>query len=349
MIGTGATPKHEINYTDMFKRLAYVGDLFRVAEEVATTDRPLLNANARNYDMAMKEARVHAFSDVPVSAGHQLVLAVGSKETGFYQVPIIQLAGGTGEEGIDVMVSGTIDEKGAAESFGKPKKLSEYATEAYNGQGIEKAQRVYAVALVPKTDVIGQDVLIGGKGKSGMGIYHMILNGFSLDRKVVGSSGSGYMALVTGEDSFAPMMFPQKDGERYLKLGDILGQEQLAEAAAEGLTPGLTFVAGQFRQEIPTPRFAMRSFSDLSLGGGDMMRSMGGATRGGGATYGDGATKDGDAGRVGLEIGSESDVRYNTIRGSITSIEGVLALHFIGVEDGAEVAKVRDEVKKLAS
>jgi hypothetical protein len=327
MIGIDAKQKREITYTEMFDRLTYMGNLFRIAESVANSERPLINVNPRSYSMERNEIRVEAFSDVPVSEHDNLVLAVGSVETGFYQVPIIKISGGMGKDAIDVMVSGTINDKGTAERFEKAKKLSEMSQELYH-VGTENARKVCALALMPKTDLLGQDVLVAGRNMhQPHTLYHMIVNGFAMDRQIVGSRG--YFGWVNSDPTFTPVMF-HKDGiERFLKVGEILDQEQLAQAESQGVFPGLTFVTGTFRkfEQHFSPSHVLYSMGSDNLG------TMRGATKG--------------VGRVGLDVGSESDVKYGQIKGDITSINGILALHFLGVEKDTDPAHVKAEIEKL--
>jgi len=329
MIGENAEHKREISYTEMFDRLSYMGNLFRLADSVTTTERPLLNTKPGLYFMERTGIRIQAFSDVPLSEHDSFVLAVGSPKTGFYQVPIIKLSEGVGKKGVDVLVSGTINDKGIPERFNKARKLSDMAYGLYT-TGIDDARKTYAVALMPKTDLLGQDVIVAGRNiGQPQSIYHMIVNGFSLDRKIVGGRDSYGWPGAAGTATFIPVMFPNKDGiERFLRVGEILDQEQLSHAESQGVFPGLTFVAGTFSEErVLSFRGAL--LYSLTLQDLGATRSMKGA------------------GRVGLEVGSESDVRYGRVKGDIESINGILALHFIGVEKDADTAQVKAAIEKL--
>ena len=319
-------------FSDIFGAVSYMGNLFAMAELITglykayEKDRPLMNVNPRMYDISKNEINVKAFSHVPVSDHHMILLAVGSPKTGFYQVPIIKLA-----RGVDVMVSGTINEKGEPEKFGETKRLSNLAQEFYS-TGLEKVNSTYAVALMPKTDLLGQDVLVAGISKAycGSSVYHIIVNGFAMERKIVGSNAYGSIS-----PSFVPVMYPQKGGEeRFLRVGDILDKRALAKAESQGVFPGLTFVAGYFQEEHHPIVF--RSFADEGM----LNCSLGAPSAAGPATRG-------GPGRVGLEVGSESEVKYGKAKGTITGIDGILAMHFIAVEEADKPLEVMKEIDKL--
>ncbi len=328
MIGKDAKQEKTDSFTDTFKRTEAIGKLYTLAEALATEERPLLNQKQEVETKESGDIKVHTFSNVPVSDQHLLVLGIGNPKTGFYQVPIIKIA-----EDIDVIVSGTIDDKGKSTKFKKQRKLSEHSYEAF-GLGLAGAKKVYGVALVPKSGILGEEMIVGGHNNHktfSQGMYNMIVNGFAMDRKVIGSGG--YRLPQKG---FTPLMFPDADGnERYLKLTDILSGKEVAQLEKGGVFPGLTFVAGQFQKYEPVFRlnFHSKSIMDggMKLMGGDML--LGDNSR--------------DAGRVGVDVGSESNVKYGTINGEITGINGVLALNFIGVEDNAPIGKVRTALEKL--
>jgi len=343
MIGEDARKKQEISYSGMFSRIAFVGNLFNMAESVASADRPLLNANPRIYSIGSDELKVQAFSDVPVSDNHEMVLAVGSKETGFYQVPIIKLSGGTGKDGIDVTVSGTIDDKGTPEKFDGTKKLSDLSKELY-GVGIDSARKVYAIALMPKADILGQDVLIGGRNIGPRtAVYNVIVNGFAMKGNVLGKSPF-YIGGVGPMDTFAPIMYPQKDGEeRFFRLGDILSQKELSLAESSEVFPGLTFVAGRFEEAFIPHYRSLMGGGRSPLGEVPVLYSL--SPKSTEKTMNRGAD---DIGRVGLDVGSESNVKYRTVKGAITSIDGILALHFLGIGQNANPEQVKAEIERLA-
>ncbi len=322
LIGENAEQKIEVVFEDMFKRVGYMASLFQLAQDIATDERPLLNCNPKTNTITGMGMTITSFSDVPVSDKNDMLLAVGSPETGFYQVPIIKINGGKAINAIDVEVSGTIGDKAKAESFEKPRRLTEISKELYHGVGMEDANRVFAVALVPKADFLGDEVIVAGINNerrdkpgysfmsSGSSVYHMVVNGFALERKIV------------SDNPISPVMYPGEDGsERYLKLGDMLDQEEVREMESKGVYPGLTFVTGSFEEEhvMRGAFFSMSAESKQTMG----------------------------ASRVGLEQGSESQVQYGRARGNITGIDGVLALHLIGVKEGTAPGDVYNQIEKL--
>jgi hypothetical protein len=320
MIGEGAKPEVKAvqdTYQAMFERLGLVGRLFRMAEEIG--GERLLNRGQeiRTYAIG-REARAFSFSDVPLGGMHELLLAVGSPATGFYQVPIIKMA-----EGIDVVVSGKIDNKGKAEKFADQKRLSDYLGETRGIDDLSSARKVWGVALVPKSAILGDEFVVAGRSTSyGGRIYLMGVNGFMLER-----------GIVAGSEGLSPIMFPDAEGnERYLKLGDILGDAAVAKAEKRGVYPGITVVAGRFERSFPrTDVLYSAGFADER---GPMTLGMKG-----GATLG--------AGRVGVEVGSESDIHYTTVQGRVTGIDGVMALYLIGVTDKTKVSDVKRELDKM--
>ena len=282
---------------------------------------------------------------MPLSESHNIVLGVGNSETGiFYQVPIIKISGGKANEGVDVMVSGRIDEKGKAEALGEPRKLSDMSQEFY-GVGMENANRVYAVAFVPISELIGEDMVVGGIGGTGLSVYHLIANGFAMERKVVGGYfdptdlfGGGMVDAVSGisDNVLIPVMYPGEDGkERYLKLGDILADSDVSDLGKQGIYPGITFVSGGFSKPSRPPALYSKVRDDI----GGVAQSM--------AMFADVRDVDLGTGRVGVEVGGESDVEYGRTNGTITGIDGVLSLHFIGVGDQLDQGTLAAEVKKL--
>jgi hypothetical protein len=343
MIGDDAQPKKTISKTNMYKMLEEMAILHKKAEFL-TVDSELtaLNAGFEPRTMDRDGVKLYTFSNVPVSEMHSMVLAVGHPDTGFFQVPVLKIAGGKGADAVDVMVSGSIDEKGKATKYPEAKKMTEASQDIFH-VGMENANRVYGVALFPKSEFIGDWILVGGQcsGYStsrsfnmARPVYHICVNGFALDRQIVGRHS--YRGM--GESpSYSPIMFPSEDGERYLKASDFVGNKQIKAQEKKGVYAGLTFCAGQFeeprRMREPGVLYCMSSFRGAESKGVDLESTM----RGGEPTVG----------RIGLEVGGKSNVRYSSIEGNITSVDGMLAMHMLGVDCKAPVGDIKLAIENL--
>lgn len=316
MIGTNA---ETVARKSTYSNLSSMAHAFQLAEAVATTERPILSRNGMNIatsTVPSAKTSFHSLTQVPLGEAHNLLLGVGSEEQGFYQVPLIQL-----NTGIDVLLSGRVNEKGEAVKNEKPVPYSQYITSRY-GLNMNPAQRVFAVALIPTTEELGNQLLVAGINKTGysQGVYSLATNGFLLERGVVSASGQ-----------VAPIMFPDAEGkERYLKATEVLSGTDLAALEAENVFPGLMVVAGKFQTAQP--------LYDSLLGGSSykgeesLSRSMSlGMSKG--------------AGRVGVETGDASTVKYGKTTGRVTSIDGLLALHLLAVGPKTTPEEVTEALK----
>ncbi|HIH42623.1 TPA: hypothetical protein HA246_03185 [Candidatus Woesearchaeota archaeon] len=332
LVGEGAKKVVAANYADLFARLAEVGNAFTLAEQVSSGTNPLLN---RGSNFIQKEpeqgVKIYGISDVALSPSHLLHLVVGNPGTGFFQVPLIQAA-----TGIDARVSGTIDAKGEAKKFPTPRMLTELVREDYGVAVTPCTNRVFAVALVPRSEDLGDQLYVAGQGLSSFGnsYYAMGVNGYMLERRIVSVNGN----------RLVPVMFPDKSGkERLLKISDVLSDGEVRKLEADGVYPGLLFLAGGFQEERQFDLSYLSKGDGLSLGGSGMMRggpTLGGGSKGGGATRG-------GAGRVGLEVGDESQVRYGTTRGKSTGIDGIMAVYFLAVDGKTKPEEVQAAMAKL--
>ncbi|MBT7902974.1 hypothetical protein HN587_03850 [Candidatus Woesearchaeota archaeon] len=329
LVGTDAPVAQEKvkSAVDFYANYGAMAEVFGLANRVASElELSLMNgARTPSVRTTHENGSQYLMSELrlPGATGSsKLTLTVGNPETGFFQVPIIQVA-----EGIDLMVTGTIGKKGKAERYETSKKLSETVKPEHNFEG---AKRVYGIALVPKVEQMGDQVFVGFT-YSGVhsGVASLLVNGFGVERGIISSF------------SEAPIMMEDSEGgERYLKLGDILSEDQVAKYEASGVVPGLGVTVYGFRKEaVRTPMLSLQSLGGSDLGGGHM-KSFGGDL---GATRSAGPS----TGRLGLEIGDESDVKYQKARGTITRLESVLGLNLIGVGPGAEYEHVAAQVRAL--
>lgn len=335
MIGEDAKPEkklRDVTYTGRFDRLRAAGNAFNLAETVATEERPLLNQGYNLAERSDSGLTVFTFSKVSMSRNKELILGVGSSENGwFYQVPVLQLA-----TGVDVAVSGTIDRKGEATRFEESRRLSDYVKEKHNFD-MTGANRVYGVALVPNSEALGDELLVCGYGDGfSRPVFQMAANGFMLN----GVVGSGNRMI--------PLMHPDADGdERCLKISDVLSDEKVAGLEEKGVYPGLTVIGGRFAEHSPV--ISNFDYGSGLLGSGTLRggsHTFGGAMKGGG-TLGAPTRGAQSSGRVGIEVGGKTDVRYGSISGRWTGIDGVLALHFVAVSENTTPEEVRSHLDKL--
>jgi hypothetical protein len=340
MIGENAKPKIRPSWTTSFTNLSLVGHAFSLAEQLASKERPLLVKPPMNLQVVKPEDEdsFWRFSQLKLNS-HELLLGMGDEV--FYQVPILQLA----EVG-DVMLGGTMDSKGEAEKFEERTTLGEHFQEEHK-VSIEKAQKLYAVAILPKGGM-GENLFIacGQEGWGNSPIYFLASNGFI-------DSG-----LVTNR--MARLLLKEKGKHRYLKMTDILSDGQVQDLEEQDVYPGVTLVMGRFQQE----RRWREPFRGGGLLGGGQFRggavSKGVTTRGGDGTLeslggGDDEflsadttrSMDGDAGRVGVEVGRETDAQRGSIKGDVTAVDVVLALHFLAVDESTTVAGLQRAIGKL--
>ncbi len=322
MIGKDAKTE-KVAKKSTYSNLSSMAHAFELAEAVATAERPILSSNGMTLattQIGSAKTAFHSVTQVPIASGHNLMFGVGSAGQGFYQVPVIQL-----NSGIDAVLSGQIDDKGEATKYQAPKTLSGHISEKY-ALDMNRAQRVFGIALIPVADGLDDQLLVAGVNtKSTKGIYSLGTNGFLLNRGIIGGYGQ-----------IAPIMFPDAEGrERYLKATEVLSKGEVAALEQENVFPGLMVVAGSFQE---TPRYDFLINSPVYRGGSESF------SRGMSLGF-DSPSMSKSAGRVGVETGDASSVKYGTTTGRVTSIDGLLALHLLAVGPRTTPEEVKDALK----
>lgn len=247
---------------------------------------------------------------------HKLIIAVGSHETGFYQVPIIQIASGESSKCVDSVVSGMINSQGQQVPFQEEKIFGDisgtlYGGQLVNGQTVSDAKQISAVAIIPDLDVLGKKILLGGAGieehpySSGEGIfnfYHAIVNGFAVEDSVIGNSGN--------EGGFDRIKCYKEGGEYFQFSG---GNDTSSNARKDLRShPDLVLVAGTYWENRDTTTWIPR-----------------------------------DENVVGLDRSVGACNAHRSMEGITNDISGVLALWLLGVENDADPDKVKTEIQKI--
>ena len=338
VIGEDATHasgvKPQAYFSTFFDRLKLVGDAYSLAEQVRSDAHPLLSVPVPIASQRQDGVTLVDLSTARLSDRHNLSLYVGDPDSWFFQVPLLKVA-----DGIDVVVTGDIDDKGQPRKLVHPKKLTDLLAEypiASNAVNLGNPNRVLAVALVPVGADLGNQLYISAasdKPYTGRRSYYgMGVNGFLVRRNIVSHDGTPTC-----------LMFPGEEGkERYLKLSEVLGGKELRDLASQGVFPGLTLIVGEYSKEDGSKGYDIVKISlhgsvDKEPGISNILASgeKGGVIR-----------RVKRSGEMALEVGDESSVRYDKTTGRRIGVEGILSVKFIPVTPNTTPAQVIEEIKK---
>lgn len=347
MIGENAKQPKRDNFTERAQRLNMMLHAFMLAEAAATKESPLVNKPGDLEPRTIGEARVYQMGAAPIGKNFELFLGVGDVETGFYQLPMIQVA-----KGIDAKVTGTIDLHGKEVRLDEQKRLSAALAEEISWsfgpeEKVRGAERSFAVALVPKTEYLGGQLLIAARGAGYAGsaeypaefaYYRLALNGFLSDRVFVNKKDGSDMPLLVSNDG---------KSERYLRLSDVVHDKTLAELEAKGVLPGVYVAAGEFVRTCDSAHGRKVRLTDrvtrLYAAGADKERpALDFPLMAEGSNAGSGL------GRLGVDVGKQSSVRYEATSGFPSDVGAIFAVHFLPIEMDMDFARVQREIKKYA-
>ena len=331
MIGENAKQPKKDNFTDRAQRLNMMLHAFMLAEAASTKEFPLLNTPTEIGRRFIYGARVYSTSDVHMGKEHELLFAVGDTETDFYQLPLIQVA-----KGIDAKVTGRIDLRGNETCLDERQNITDIIDkELCHGQQHSPIERTFAVALVPKTDYIGTQLLLaaGGNGvRTEFAFYRLALNGFLSER-----------VFVTPKDGSRVPLLVSKDGqsEHFLQLSDVVHEKDLKQLEAQGVLPGIYVVGGEFiHSGTPERTRALGQnmrLSSLSAAPYQERRpALDMPLRAEGS----------ELGRIGVDVGKTANVQYERTHGLLSKMDSLLAIHLLPITTDMDPARIQREIRK---